>query len=78
MIKIGDRVIFNSKVDPDDAYLNGSVVKVLAKDDYMEEELEFEEEMVLIEFEDGTTMDVEIHELSEIIPQNGIALCPRY
>ena len=66
MIKVGDRVIFDSEVDPDDAHLNGSVVKVLAKDDYTEEELEFEEEMVLIEFDDGTTMDVDIHELKEM------------
>ena len=66
MIKVGDKVIFNSDVWPDFAHLNGSIVKVLGKDDYTEEELEFEDETVWIEFDDGTTMDVDIHELKEI------------
>ncbi len=66
MIKVGDTVIFDSEVFPEDACLNGSIVKVLSKDDYTEEELKFEDEMLLIEFDDGTTMDVEIHELREI------------
>jgi len=66
MIKVGDKVIFDSDVDPDDAHLNGSIVTVLAKDNYTNEELEFEEEMVFIKFDDGTTMDVDIHELKEI------------
>lgn len=55
MIKVGDEVIFSSDVDPDEAYLNGSVVKVLAIDT-----------VVLIEFNDGLTIDVELHELKEI------------
>jgi len=64
MIKIGDKVIFNSTVDPDDAHLNGSVVKVLAMGEYTKDD--FMDKMALIEFDNGDTMDVETHELEEI------------
>ncbi len=64
MIKIGDKVIFESEVDPDDAHLNGSVVKVLAMGKYIQDD--FEDKMALIEFDNGDTMDVEVHELREI------------
>ncbi len=64
MIKIGDKVIFESEVDPDDAHLNGSVVKVLAMGKYIQDD--FEDKMALIEFDNGNTMDVEVHELKEI------------
>ena len=66
MIKVGDKVTVIEMVFPEDDHLVGSIVTVLAKDDYTEEELEFEEEMVFIEFADGTTMDVEIECLLEI------------
>lgn len=64
MIKIGDMVIFDSTVDPDDAHLNGSIVKVLAMGEYTQDD--FRDKMSLIEFDDGYTMDVETHELREI------------
>ena len=64
MIKIGDKVIFESEVDPDDAHLNGSVVKVLAMGKYTQDD--FEDKMALIEFDNGDTIDVEVHELKEI------------
>ncbi len=64
MIKIGDKVIFESEVDPDDAHLNGSVVKVLAMGKYTQDD--FEDKMALIEFNNGDTIDVEVHELKEI------------
>ncbi len=66
MIKVGDDVIIIEMVFPEDDHLVGSTVKVLAKDDYTTEELEYEEEMVFIKFADGTTMDVEIECLEEI------------
>jgi len=65
MIKVGDKVIFDSEVDPDDVHLNGSVVKVLTMD-IIEEGAMFNDAMVLIEFDNGDIMDVDIHELKEI------------
>jgi len=67
MIKIGDKVIFDSEIDPDYVHLNGSVVKVLAIGDYERKEIGFEDQIALIEFDDGMTLDVEIYkELKEI------------
>jgi len=67
MIKIGDKVIFDSEINPDYVHLNGSVVKVLAIGDYERKEIGFEDQIALIEFDDGMTLDVEIHEeLKEI------------
>ena len=65
-MKVGDKVTVIEMVFSEDDHLVGSIVTVLAKDDYTIEELEFEEEMVYIEFDDGTTMDVEIECLEEI------------
>ena len=64
MIKIGDRVIFNSTVDPDDAHLSGSVVKILAMGERSREDIK--DKYSLIEFDGGYTMDVETHELRKI------------
>ena len=69
MIKIGDKVIFDSEVDPDDAHLNGSTVKVLTME-CIEEGALFNDMMVLIEFNNGDIMDVDIHELREIDGEN--------
>ena len=66
MIKVGDRVTIIEMVFEEDDHLVGSIVTVLAKDDYTEEELEFEEETVLIQFADGITMDVEIECLEKV------------
>lgn len=60
MIKVGDEVIFSSDVDPDEAYLNGSIVKVLVID------TKCDDTIFLIVFNDGLTIDVKLHELKEI------------
>ena len=65
MFNVGDKAVFDSGLNPEEAHLNGSVVKILKVEDFAQEGEE-EDLLILIEFEDGETMDVDGHELRAI------------